>query len=178
MRKNWPPLTLDQRELFARYEPFASNQTRLLGNRFPQFANDLHDAVIDAMIEAVSSYQENQGFSFFTHAMQIIRWRTCDVIRRNVAKSRKVGLSRPIQENMVFAMNPGFKSIDQADAVEFCLSMVDSRSREILRLHHMDDLRLEEVADRIGFSRSRVSQLINRDRAYLSNLTSVMVMAS
>jgi RNA polymerase sigma-B factor len=85
---------------------------------------------------------------------------------------RAVSLDRPPDEDepaadSMGAEDPGFGHAEDAATVEYLMSVLSDREREVLRLRFSEDLTQSEVGARVGVSQMHVSRLIRQALAKL-----------
>lgn len=58
--------------------------------------------------------------------------------------------------------DPGFASVENAEAVRVAMTVLHQREREILRLRFEEELTQEEIGQRVGLSQMHISRLLRR----------------
>jgi RNA polymerase sigma-B factor len=107
--------------------------------------------------------------------------RHCDVSAEQIVEvqtlataHRPESLDRPLGDEEIHPVlkalghdDPEYERVERARDLKALLSLLPEREREILRLRFTEDLRQNEIAERIGISQMHVSRLIRKAIATL-----------
>ncbi|MFP4439089.1 MAG: RNA polymerase sigma factor [Chloroflexaceae bacterium] len=157
----------DPHALTAIYERHASGIYRYIYYRIghPELAEDLCAEVFLRMLEGITAY-EDRGWSLATWLYRIARDRTTDVLRR-YARS-----PLPLDQIDDICDGPETLLATQSDHEEIRqnLQYLTYSQQQVIRLRFVDELSVQEVAQRLGRTEGSVKQLQYRGLQSLAHL--------
>jgi RNA polymerase sigma factor (sigma-70 family) len=152
---------------------------RNAGRCRPQDLDDLRSDAQLALVEASRQFREDGGASFRTFARRKIGHAIIDGLRNRDCLSRthraQVGFGRFQQFSLdalestddLLTSASGIEQIEQRELVERLLRELPGRQREAVSLRFLEGLKVAEVGDRMGISRSGAAYLIREGLAAL-----------
>jgi RNA polymerase sigma factor (sigma-70 family) len=179
-------LTEDQRQLAARYIPFARSIALRSASNWPAKADDIHSAALLALVTSARDYDPSRGIEFTTFARHRIRGEVVNAIYRDSAGlggtsamlNRKLPVPRCYSRSSLprgrflaagRVPRPGRDACER-DAAEAILRKLPSRHRVPLGLMAFDGLNQAEAAAAMGCSQSEVSRLVRQSRTFLEGI--------
>jgi RNA polymerase sigma factor (sigma-70 family) len=167
-------------ELFESGRASAIVAARTMAKRRPGLAelrDELEAAALVGLWMATATYDAGRA-AFATHAAirvrgEMLDWirQICPLTRRQAREGsiRLVSLQEPTEDGRpLLAHLPGVQDPEPwVDDFDRLLRGLPFRSREVLRLYHVEDLTMREIGARLGLSESRVSQVHSDALMYL-----------
>lgn len=134
--------------------------------------DDLLAVGLIAANECIDLYNIESGIPFEAFASKVIRNKMVDYLRTtgtftksDVAKYKQGQLTLNKEELSLEALiEQGIEEVGEEGIVlelEEALSRLDLRHKQVLQFRYVDNLSVKEVADILGVSPGRVSQLVN-----------------
>lgn len=157
----------DPHALTTIYERHASGIYRYIYYRIghPELAEDLCAEVFLRMLEGITAY-EDRGWSLATWLYRIARDRTTDVLRR-YARSP---LSLDQMDDMCDGPETLLATQFDHEEIRQNLQYLTYSQQQVIRLRFVDELSVQEVAQRLGRTEGSVKQLQYRGLQSLAHL--------
>jgi RNA polymerase sigma factor for flagellar operon FliA len=165
-------MTPEQQGLALRFIPMAKSLARPLKHAWPLEAEEFESAALLALVEAAQSFDPTRGVKFATFARYRIWGALRDVQREMVTRGWRgdvanmptvTGLTPDAEERgTVLGATPeppADREVEAVDWVTGVLRHLPGKHREACRLMYLEGLTQGEVAERMGYSKSRVSYL-------------------
>lgn len=171
------PSTFEQ--ALEQFGPLVRNLVGSYHRTYRDVANydDCYSLGVQGLWEAFDSYDPEEGAAFFSWAYRLVLHRLDTGLRLYWRRSKRFGARLVVSTEMVDADGESYtlEGIDPtplaADALSereshqetyAALSVLSGRERAVLELRFFGDLTLDEVGQRLGFSRERARQLEER----------------
>jgi len=162
-------LTVEQRELASRYANLAFKAARRWQVRYPLLGEELHDAAMNALLEAARKYDASFGVKFTTYLFERIRLRSCDALRSSIARLKKQGVPVHYEDSH----SPSGKDSARDWLCEELLALMTPQQGIIAWYYFVDGLTCPEIAPEVGLSRNRVHCILNEALSELRGHRSV-----
>jgi RNA polymerase sigma factor for flagellar operon FliA len=139
---------------------------------------------IEGLSEAIDRFDPNYGTKFETYAIQRIRGKIIDEIRKLQIKPRvnsygdteyikNVSLSHEVEGAEVYSLNETIpsdvelpdESLQKKEQKEILINAIgalEERDRQLIALYYYENLNYKEIAELLGITVSRVSQVHSR----------------
>lgn len=139
---------------------------------------------IEGLSEAIDRFDPNYGTKFETYAIQRIRGKIIDEIRKLQIKPRvnsygdteyikNVSLSHEVEGAEVYSLNETIpsdvelpdESLQKKEQKEILINAIEAleeRDRQLIALYYYENLNYKEIAELLGITVSRVSQVHSR----------------
>jgi RNA polymerase sigma factor (sigma-70 family) len=168
------PLSEPQRELCAKYIPFALSYCIPECRQWPREADEIRSTVMLALVSAARTWREGRGTKFSTYLRSMLDWRLMDFFRRLKQRNLIEGASNLPR---FVPLCPGFESACLARPFDPSVDLERGEQTDLLtrwkgllpedEAHVIDgiygrNLTLIEVARELGVSRQRASVLHRR----------------
>ncbi|WP_152053678.1 sigma-70 family RNA polymerase sigma factor [Tautonia marina] len=165
-RKQRPPLTEDQQRLAVKYLPMARSLARPFKDQFPDIWEEFESAACLALVEAARAFEPSRAVKFSTFARQRISGGLRDVRRERILRSRNECQLADGAESgySMIAEFPGQgepigAEMEAVEAVETWLKKLPRQHAETCRMIYLEEKTHAEVAERLGFSPSRITYI-------------------
>jgi RNA polymerase sigma-70 factor (ECF subfamily) len=146
----------DVQELIIRYRPIITFRVRkALGAQNPE-ADDLVSEIISQVLEKIKSGEFRGESSLGTFVYTITSRRIVDYIREKtkVIKYAPEPQAYPDPQETL-------ESLEASQKIKEALSRLKPKYRQVLYLYYYQELSREEVAQKLGISPRKVSELVN-----------------
>lgn len=122
--------------------------------------DDLAQEVMQAAYEAMRQqrFEARRGARFETFVLQIARHKAVDYLRQRRRRREAVAPLDLIADKPVDIEHDVTQS-DLLEKVKRAVGLLNERHAKILQLHFYDDLKIKEIARRLGISEQDVSNL-------------------
>jgi RNA polymerase sigma-70 factor (ECF subfamily) len=151
--------------LIERHEPVVKRQARrLLGWRI-----DADDVVQEVFLALWRGHSHFRGESALSTWLLTITIRECRrKLRREYLREKIVGQLRIVASNFAVAKDPWLIDPDENQRVVAAVTALPVKLREVVVLHYLEGLSIEEAASALGLKRSVVDVRLNRARSKLA----------
>lgn len=146
----------DIQELIVRYRPIIAFRVRKALGAQNTDCEDLVSEILSQVLEKIQTGEFRGESSLGTFVYTITSRRIIDYIREKTRVMKYVPEPSPFpdpQETLEIA--------EMSDRVKKALSRLKPKYREVLYLYYYQELNRDEVAERLGVSTRKVSELVN-----------------
>lgn len=167
------PLTDEQRELAGRYAKMAFRLGNVAARHRPFIAEQVRDAAIDGLMEAVRLYDATRDVKFSTFAIGRINWRIQDAVEKGARALRIGKVAVPIDDYDVPV------SVKQENwFCEEVFAGLRPRDRVMMTCLFVLGMTQDETGEKIGVSNSRISMMLPEILADLRGRSAMKALAS
>jgi RNA polymerase sigma factor (sigma-70 family) len=186
-RKKRVPLTAEQQSLAVKYIPMAKSLAKPLMTSWPGKGEEFHSEALLALVEAAQSFDASRNVKFATFARYRIwgalrdvqRGMVLEYLKSNAEGAPPFGSLNPDSEELgiIIGAEPDRNIGEELEAIDFVeqwLKKIPPKHAAACREIYLNDRKQGEAAERLGCSKSRLSNLHSEALEYLKDAFSSM----
>lgn len=129
---------------------------------------DAEDVMQQVAVEVAEHFERyDQGQPFLPWAMAIARFRVIDYYRK-YKRNRLVFSGEALEQIASVAAEPGAKGGGEtAEALDRCMKRLSPKTRRLIEMRYLSDMKPQDIASRIGTTANTVSVALSRTRTRL-----------